>query len=393
MSPIRLTYCGNVHAAPDLPAVEQALRDAAAPVGVAARRAGRPFGVGAWWPQPLAERLAADPAERARLAGWLRELDLPLWTLNVFPVGGFHDAVVKTAVYRPDWGDEDRLQYTRTCAEVAAALVPAGTEVPLSTLPLGFRAAGEAPADLRVMARNLARCASAFAALEERTGVRCVLALEPEPDCLLETAAATAAFLEQWLFDEGAWTTVPEPVLRRHVGVCVDLCHLAVVGEDALAALRDLRAREIVVPKIQVSSCLEARDANGLDELLAFAEPRYLHQTVAADGTRALDLPDVAAARARFAAGGRVRSHYHVPLFWDRAGAFGSTQREVARVLTGLRDGGEPLPLLEVETYTWGVLGDFAGAAPLHERIARELAWVHDQLAPASAPTPTTARP
>jgi sugar phosphate isomerase/epimerase len=377
---LRLTYCGNVHAAPDLPTAEAALREHAAPVAVAAARAGRAFGIGAWWPRDVVGQLAADAAARARFAAVQRELGLPLWTLNAFPVGGFHDAVVKTAVYRPDWGDEERLQYTRQCAEVGASLLSAGAELPLSTLPLGYRAPGDAPADLRRMARNLARCASAFAAIEERTGVRCMLALEPEPDCLLETVAATAAFLEQWLFEEGAWTTVPGEVLRRHLGVCVDLCHLAVVGEDALAALRDLHARGIAVPKIQVSACLEARDADGLDELLAFAEPRYLHQTVAANGTRALDLPAVAANRAAFAAGGRVRSHYHVPLFWDREGSFGSTQREVARVLRGLPGASPALPLLEVETYTWGVLGDFAGKAPLHDRIARELAWVHAQL-------------
>ena len=75
-----------------------------------------------------------------------------------------------------------------------------------------------------------------------------------------------------------------------------------------------------------------------------------------------------------------MRSHYHVPLFWDEPGAFGSTQREVARVLHELGASAEPAPLLEVETYTWGVLGAFAGEAPLHERIARELAWAADRL-------------
>ena len=381
VSTFRLTYCSNVHAAPDLGALRTALRAHTAPVAAAARAAGRPLGWGGWLPDALAAQLAGDPAARAELAHELAAAHAPLWTLNAFPFGDFHDAVVKTAVYRPDWGTEDRLQYTRRCAEVAAALAPAGACVPISTLPLGYRAPGEAPADLRVMARNLARCASAFAALEERTGVRCVLALEPEPDCLLETAAATAAFLEQWLFDEGAWTTVPAAVLRRHLGVCVDLCHLAVVGEDALHALADLHARGVAVPKIQVSSCFEVREPAGLDALLAFAEPRYLHQTVARSGERALDLPDVAAARARFAQGGRVRSHYHVPLDWDQPGPFGSTQQEVARVLRGLASLPGPVPLLEVETYTWGVLGDFAGKAPLHERIARELAWAHGQLA------------
>lgn len=395
MTPWRLTYCGNVHPAPDLGAVEVALREHTAPVARAARAAGRTFGIGSWWPATLAAQLAADPAALARLRELLGELDLPLWTLNVFPHGGFHDDVVKTAVYRPDWAHEDRLAYTRQCAEIGAALLPAGCELPLSTLPLGYCGPGDAGPDLRLMARNLARCASAFAAIEQQTGVCCVLALEPEPDCLLETAAATAAFLERWLFDEGAWTTVSERVLRRHLGVCVDLCHLAVVGEDPLTALADLRARGIAVPKIQVSACLELRDPNALDRLLAFAEPRYLHQTrslhqnVAANGPRALDLPDVARRRAEFVrpGAGVVRSHYHVPLFWDDAGALGSTQREVARVLRALAAGPDPLPLLEVETYTWSVLGDFAGRAPLHQHLQRELDQVASWLAtPTAAP-------
>jgi hypothetical protein len=182
--------------------------------------------------------------------------------------------------------------------------------------------------------------------------------------------------LERWLLEEGNWTTVPEHVLRRHLGICVDLCHLAVVGEDPLAALADLRARGIAVPKIQVSSCLEVRAPDGLDRLLAFDEPRYLHQTAAENGLRALDLREVAARRSEFAAAGRVRSHYHVPLYWDEPGSFGSTRGEVERVLRGLAASAAPMPLLEVETYTWGVLGDFAGAEPLADRIAKELAWV-----------------
>ena len=375
MRPFQLTYCGNVHPSPDLDMALAALREHAAPVAAAARARGRAFGLGAWWPMPLATRLASDPAALARWGDAQRELDLPLWTLNVFPYGDFHDTVVKTAVYAPDWATEERLQYTRTCAELAAQLVPSGTVLPLSTLPLGYQAPGAPAPDRRRMARNLARCASAFAALEERTGVRCVLALEPEPDCLLETVAAGAEFLEQWLFDEGAWSTVPEAVLRRHLGLCVDLCHLAVVGEDPLQALGELRRRGIEVPKIQVSSCLEVRDAQGLDRLLQFAEPRYLHQTVASNGSRALDLDAVRARRAEFAAGGRVRSHYHVPLYWDEPGSFGSTRAEVERVLRALAAGSDPLPLLEVETYTWGVLGGFAGGEPLAVRLARELDW------------------
>jgi len=380
MTPLRLTYCGNVHAAPDLPAVLGALREHTAKVAAGSRARGRAFGIGAWWPMDLVQQLSADASARSQLAGELQALELPLWTLNVFPFGGFHDDVVKTAVYSPDWGTEERLHYTRLCAEVGASLAQPGAVLPLSTLPLGYRGPHDAPADLRLMARNLARAASAFAAIEAKTGICCVLALEPEPDCLLETAAATADFLERWLFEEGAWTTVPEQVLRRHLGVCVDLCHLAVVGEEPLQALAGLQRRGIAVPKIQVSACFEVRDARGLETLLGFAEPRYLHQTAAANGLRALDLDAVRARASEFATGGRVRSHYHVPVFWDAPGAFGSTQAEVARVLRGLASSGDPLPLLEVETYTWSVLGDFAGSEPLAVRIQRELDWTADRL-------------
>lgn len=377
MAPLpRLTYCTNVHPAPDLPAQLHTLRAHVAPVAAAARAAGRPFGLGGWWPMELVGQLAQDDRARAGLADAMTDVAAPLWTLNAFPFGDFHQEVVKTQVYLPDWGDEERLLYTRRCAEVGAQLMQPGDVLPISTLPLGYREESAEQGELRRMARNLARAASAMAAVEGETGVRCVLALEPEPNCLLETVAQTADFLDEWLFEEGAWTTVPAETLRRHLGVCVDLCHLAVLDEEPAAALADLRARGIEVPKIQVSSCLEVRSPEGLDQLLAFDEPRYLHQTRARGGARALDLDQVRARRDEFASAGRVRTHYHVPLDWDQDGPFGSTQAEVRRALAALAAESTPAPLLEVETYTWSVLGDTFGSAPLHERIQRELDWV-----------------
>ena len=39
-----------------------------------------------------------------------------------------------------------------------------------------------------------------------------------------------------------------------------------------------------------------------------------------------------------------------------------------------------PLPHLEVETYTWDVLPAEYRNVPVSEAIAREMAWVRDQL-------------
>lgn len=375
-----LTYCGNVHAAADLDAWLATLARFAAPVAAASGES-RPFPLGVWWPAALAARLAAEPAARARVRAELDALGLRIATLNVFPHGDFHGERVKERVYRPDWASEARVSYTLDAAHAAAALVAPGTMLPLSTLPLGFGGG-----DLVAMRANLARVATALATIEAATGVCCVLALEPEPSCLVETAAEAIACV-QAVRRAHASTAV-----ERHLGVCLDLCHLAVMGEDPLAAMAQLAAAEVPVAKIQVSACLEVRGAGGLARLLAWDEPRYLHQTVGIlpGGGRvcALDLDEVRRRQAEFAAASLVRAHFHVPVFWDEDGDFGSTRRsltETLRAMATLR-----LPLLEVETYTWHVLPGFSGRdEDLVAGLAREVAFVRAQI----EPTPPVPQP
>jgi hypothetical protein len=261
----------------------------------------------------------------------------------------------------------------------------------LSTLPLGFSEPPATDEDLRRMARNLVRVATHLRALQEHTGESLVLAIEPEPNCLLESVAQTIAFLEDRVFAD-AQSYMPEDCLREHLGICIDLCHLAVVGEDPLAAFGACKRSEIAVGKIQVSAALEARlamDAGALDRLLACAEPRYLHQCggFSADARtpvlRALDLDRLAARRSNWQRCDRIVTHFHVPVFWDDPGAFGSTRNQVEAAVHGLA--GDAAPLLEVETYTWEVLPEpeFPRAADLEHAqqnliagIARELAYV-----------------
>ncbi len=372
---LRLTYCGNVHAANDVDGWLAATRRYTVPVARRMTDDGHAFGLGVWWNATVAHHLATDAALRARVAEFLASERLEPWTLNVFPYGDFHDERVKAAVYRPDWAESSRADYTLDAARAVAALVPEGAVVPISTLPLGH-----AHGDLERMARALASVGRELATLAATTGRSVVLALEPEPCCLCETTAQVADFLESRVF--GPAGVREEAVLRRHLGVCVDLCHLAVVGEDPLAALRSLGARGVAVPKIQVSSCLELRDpAAHLDDLLAFDEPRYLHQTFGNHGLRALDLDEVKERRAEFAAADRLRTHFHLPVFWDAPGPLGSTRAELERILPALE---LPLPLLEVETYTWSVLGagwGQDGDRSLVEGLLRELRFVRGLVA------------
>ena len=364
MTRTRLTYCGNVHPAENLPDWISAVERFAVPVAAAQPQ---PFGLGTWWNAALARELAEQESARESVRELLARTDLTIWTLNVFPHGDFHGDKVKEAVYSPSWAEPERLRFTLDAARAVAALVPEGSSVPLSTLPIGYGVV-----DLERAATNLADCARQLAELEDISGVRCNVALEPEPFCLIETVSGAAEFLEERVF-----TAPDEELLRRHLGVCIDLCHLAVVGEDPIGALSDLEARGVEVPKIQVSSCLELRETSSLDLLLAFDEPRYLHQTVSDSGLRALDLPDVRARADEFLGEKRIRTHFHMPIFWDDE-VLGSTRSEVERVLTALRP---PYPLLEVETYTWNVLDrEKVGATDLVGGLCEELAFARSQL-------------
>src|SRR5690606_11845848 len=126
-------------------------------------------------------------------------------------------------------------------------------------------------------------------------------------------------------------------LLRRHVGVCFDVCHAAVEFEDD-DALDRLAAAGIEVPKIQLSAALRLPHVDGrARELLApFDDGDYFHQVVerGADGglVRYADLDEAFASLGR--TGTREwRVHFHVPLFREDMGDFVTTQDYLRTVL------------------------------------------------------------
>ncbi|HEX6274433.1 MAG TPA: metabolite traffic protein EboE, partial [Polyangiaceae bacterium] len=243
-----LTYCTNIHPGESWADVREALRTH---VVCVKRRVSpsAPFGVGLRLSARAAEELATTPGALAEARAELDAAGLYVFTLNGFPYGEFHGTRVKERVYRPDWLEDARIDYTGSLARVLAALLPADTPGSISTVPGCFAERAERGA-ARAVAHNVARAAAELATLERETGVTIALALEPEPACLLETTDDALAFFERELFSRdvleafaerlGADASRVEPVLRRHVGVCLDACHASVEFERPLMALQKL---------------------------------------------------------------------------------------------------------------------------------------------------------
>jgi sugar phosphate isomerase/epimerase len=370
-STVHLAYCTNVHPAEDLDGVLAQLRDYAAPVrerlGVAR------LGVGLWLSRPVADALVADPAQVVRLRDALTGHGLEVVTLNAFPYRSFHDeSSSKLRVYRPDWTSPERLHYTLDVARLLAALLPDDvTSGTVSTLPLAWRSPWT-PDQAAEARQRLGQLAEGLAVIAVATGRTIRVGFEPEPGCVVETTAQAAEHLSGL-----------DPAF---LGVCLDACHLAVQFEEPGEALDRLSAAGLPVVKLQASCALQAADPADpavREALLAFDEPRFIHQTRERDQWPGAD--DLGQALSGDLAGASPwRVHFHVPLHAAAAAPLGSTQDVLDGTLRALLGGpAARTHHVEVETYTWQALPEDRRprtGADLVEGIAQELAWARDRL-------------
>lgn len=378
-----LCYCANVHPGADLAAVEANI---AGPIAAVRRRRSLDrMACGLWLAAPVARILAGQPG---RLKNLLAAHGLGLITLNGFPYGDFHAGRVKEAVYAPAWDTPERLAYSLDLARILAHCLPDdGAEGTISSLPLGW-APEWGPRRHGVALGHLCDLAAGLAALRAETGRHIRLCLEPEPSSVLET---TEQAIELFVSDLPAAAEArgfEVSILAEYLGLCLDICHQAVMFEDPALSLVRLREAGIAIGKVQVSSALRVPDPARADlvALLApFAEPRYLHQvrTLGQDGalTGRDDLPQALADLPR---SGPWHIHYHVPIQEGALGpGLGTTQAAIAATLDQLASLPGVRPHLEVETYTWQVLPPHrrpAGPDDLAAGLAAELAWLEAQM-------------
>jgi sugar phosphate isomerase/epimerase len=374
---VPLTYCLNIHPGETwaenfatLRTTVLAVRDLVSP--------GKRFGLGM-----RLSAAAVSEVDVAELSKFLRSENLYVFTINGFPFGRFHGGPVKENVYAPDWRSPRRREYTNRLATILAALIPEGETGSISTVPCSWKPWIQSGADVEAILDHLTDCVAHCAAIEGR---HILLALEPEPGCLLETTPETIRFFNDHLFRRGAALLAgkvrcseesAQDLIRHHLGVCLDTCHVALQFEDPAESLCRYEGAGIRVPKIQISSALLVH-ATDLEALRPFAEPVYLHQVKArtADGEILswTDLPqaleEIPSTDAK-----EVRVHFHVPLHFTGAGPLKSTGSLLTpEFLTYIAR--NPLTHLEIETYTWDVLPPALRSTSVEKSIAAEFLWL-----------------
>jgi sugar phosphate isomerase/epimerase len=365
-----LSYCTNVHPAEDLEGMLNQLRTYAGPIR--AKAGLNSLGVGLWLPAVLAEELASSSSDRIALRELLTQQRLFIHTINAFPYGGFHNDIVKHDVYKPDWADPLRLEYTLNCAEVLADLLPDNVDGSISTLPLGWRDPWPEEKDIEATAAFV-RLSEGLRDIKARTGRTIRVAVEPEPGCVLDDVADVV----DWLA-----ARIPAGIDPEHIGICLDACHLAVSFADPADSVRLITEAGLRVVKLQASAALHVQDPSqptARDALDAFREPRYLHQVRELASDSVLQVDDLSEAIGTLPGAGPWRVHFHMPLHHVPPVPLATTTDVLRSTVEAVRRAphGESAHL-DVETYTWSVLPK--GTESLVDGIAAELVWATNEL-------------
>jgi hypothetical protein len=389
---VHLTYCTNIHAGESWQDIRASL-DEYVPAIKSTVAQSQPMGIGLRLSGEAAA-VARQPETLASFRDQLSVLGAYVFTINAFPFGPFHGVRVKEDVYLPDWRDRERVAFTANSAAVLAGILPDGIEGSISTVPGAFKPNGRSSEAVAAMARNLMMAVADLVELKRRTGKHIALALEPEPCCFLETTDESIAFFEGALLKPetldmlggitGVGRSEAEILLRRHLGICYDVCHGSVEYEDTVAALDRLLAAGIAIPKIQLSTAMRipAMTKGLINAVMRYNDGVYLHQSIVRSGDnllRHVDLPDAVTAFGEGQADGEWRIHCHVPVFLADLGEISSTRSDLVATLAALRQRTRSSHL-EVETYTWDVLPDNVRTGSKSADIAREIAFCRQEL-------------
>ena len=391
-----LSYCTNIHPGEHWSDVWQSLKDYSLPLkkNLSPDQA---FGIGLRLSNTASEEIL-EGSQLQEFKDWLEKEGLYVFTFNGFPYGGFHRTHVKDDVHKPDWTTEERLAYTTRLFDILSFLLPEGLEGGISTSPLSYRHwYKDDPEGLEKAWEtgilNFTRLAIHLHKIYEEKGQLLHVDIEPEPDGLLENTQEVLDFYSQRLIPIGGKFLAKElevspeeaeTILRRHIQICYDVCHFAVVYEKPADTFRLWKEANIKIGKVQISAALKAEFPDTHDERIkiekAFEglnESTYLHQVVAknADGNLAHynDLPE-ALNHIKDEGVAEWRTHFHVPIFIDKYDVLRSTRSTIEEVL---HYEGYVSDHWEVETYTWEVLPEEI-RFDLGASIERELQWVMD---------------
>ena len=190
------------------------------------------FGVSLRISGSSAKTLSESADERVSLKAFLDENGLYVFTINAFPFGPFKGQRVMEQVYEPDWTSQQRIEYTKSIADILVDITDADVSPSIQTAPLAFAPNVSDENYIAKFTTGVFEVLSHLYHLEQKTGRRVKLSIEPEPACYLETTDETVEFFKRRIYSEagikelarvaGIPISEAEGAARRYLGIVFD---------------------------------------------------------------------------------------------------------------------------------------------------------------------------
>lgn len=383
-----LAYCANVHPCCDTEQLIENLSEFT--VKIRNSREVQSMEAGLWLSDDVVSEILADNSLFERFVSQLESSHVHLTSLNGFPQVNFHQEVVKDKVYRPNWADVRRVDYSVRLARLLARVMPKTKSLGvISTVPLGY-SSDWSPSEETKAFKNIFSLVDQLLEIKRETGKSISFAFEMEPDCVLENTNQLINFFSRLFICASDFGYQLEDV-KTHISVCFDTCHQAVMNEDISSVLSRIEEAGIRISKIQVSNAVSLHVTNGNDvfELCSmFAEEKFLHQTLVVfpSGQSELlpDLNEQALLHLLSTSpnGYTCYVHFHVPIFLQKISErILTTQTAIIDTLKFLQTS-KSKPVIEIETYTWlnYLQTQLSDNDALIRGICDEFSWLESQM-------------
>ncbi len=354
-----LGYCTNVHSGDSFVDVLENLKKYASHVQ---QNVSAPLGVGLW----LSDT-ASREVDIALLKDTLQEYNLQPFTFNGFPFSNFHQNRVRHKVYKPDWAEASRLEYTVRLAHILATIT-GQKDAGISTLPLGWNNDTFSDEDC---VSQLRMCIDALEEIEQQTSKCIHLDIETEPGCRLQKSKELCEFFATHFKDDER--------ARRYIRVCHDTCHAAVMRETAEGCVENYKNVGLAIGKVQLASAIEFELSAEGNTTFILDEQTYLHQTTIQTEEDVLFFEHFSNVPIELQSG-NCRVHFHVPIHKKQFGGLHTTQHDLIASIPVLKEAGATD--WEVETYTWSVMPTELQEVELVASITEELAWASKHIEP-----------
>ncbi len=402
-SSIYLGYCTNVHPGTSVEAVTQRIGTDCVAVQSKINMEIN-FGISLW----LSSKSVVEFKNKSsllKLRHACKLYGIKIFSWNSFPFSDFHQDLVKSKVYRPNWSEDSRLKYTLELLELIVQLSlldspPSADlrhlEISISTLPIADLRAQLSQSEVLKSVEHLVQFAEVAYGLERKFNLKVHLDLEPEPLCFMQTSRDVISFFKNFLLPIGinqlkrnlsVTARQAESILLDKLRVCYDTCHAAILFESPKDILANYDSLGVQVGKVQLSSAVVfyPTDSNADDSihlLNQLANDRYLHQVIGKSPNDQFEsFPDLPNALSAWSNQkpllDEYRIHFHVPIFLDHFGPLGTTQSHI-QLLVELGKTRFITSHWEVETYTWPSLPQEFNKGELSDQIAREINWFHE---------------